>query len=216
MKYILLTLCSFLLFAIQAKSQANNYFGGNKHTQDSIRTLLENMEEPTLMNRGNYGRVASKFGKESIQAKQALRKLLVDDSLHILSVIDIYRKFGWPNASQIGWPAVNTAALQIQHADLPVQEEFLSIFKKAAEKGEFNKAVFATLEDRVLIGRGKKQLYGTQWGARRTKNGSKKVLILPIRSPKKLNKRRLEMGLEELKLQDDNYDHTAKVKDFGR
>ena len=89
--------------------------------------------------------------------------------------------------------------------------------KKAARQREFNKSHLALLQDRILTNKRKKQLYGTQYGLKLNKDGSKETLIWPIKSfPNmvKINNRREKMGLEKISLPRKEYNPQAKVKDF--
>ena len=50
----------------------------------------------------------------------------------------------------------------IQHADLKTQQKYLPIMRDAVSKGKANVGSLALLEDRVALGMGKSQIYGSQ------------------------------------------------------
>ncbi|QMU31139.1 DUF6624 domain-containing protein [Adhaeribacter radiodurans] len=218
MKYLLPLITFYLLLAPGSLlAQTANYFGGSKEVNDSVKTLFEAMEEPTFANRGNYFRTRQEFGKDSEQAKKMLKQMVLDDSLNLEKVIAVHQKYGWPLESQIGVVAVGQAFLQIQHGNFETQLKFLPVLKKAASRGEFTKSNLALIEDRVLTNKRKKQLYGTQYGVKLNKDGSKETLVWPIKSyphVKKINNRREKMGLEKLVFTKSAYNAQAKVKDF--
>ena len=62
----------------------------------------------------------------------------------------------------------------------------------AVKEGNAKPQNFALLKDRVLLGEGKKQLYGSQIGTNQTTG---EHYVLPIKDPKNVNQRRKEMGL---------------------
>ena len=62
----------------------------------------------------------------------------------------------------IGQKGSAAAWLIIQHAPLSVQEKYLEAMKTAAKRRDLSWAPVATTIDRVRIGEGKLQLYGTQ------------------------------------------------------
>ena len=64
-------------------------------------------------------------------------------------------------------------------------------FKKLADIGEADKVECAMMEDRLLMLKGKKQIYGTQATVFRE---DKKVAIWPIEDPKNVNERRQKIG----------------------
>lgn len=100
-------------------------------------------------------------------------------------------KHGWPKTSEVGKYAATSAFLIIQHSDLKTQKKYLPIIKKAAQKGEANKASLALMLDRVNLREGKPQIYGTQF----YRNSEGKWEISPLELPQYVNKRRKEVGL---------------------
>lgn len=64
-------------------------------------------------------------------------------------------------------------------------------FKRLADIGEADKVECAMMEDRILMNKGKKQIYGTQATVFRN---DKKVAIWPIEDSKNVNERRRRIG----------------------
>lgn len=74
----------------------------------------------------------------------------------------IVRQYGWPGPELVGQEGTNAALLLVQHADNALQKEMLSLVEQAYKKGELAGQSYALLLDRVLVGEGKPQVYGTQ------------------------------------------------------
>ena len=102
---------------------------------------------------------------------------------------------GWPSAALVGRDAQDAAFLVLQHAAAEVQEQYLPMAREAHRQGELPGSSLALLEDRVLMRRGKKQLYGTQM---HTKHGSQSLQVWPIEDEANVDARRKAMGLEPL------------------
>jgi hypothetical protein len=49
----------------------------------------------------------------------------------------------------------------IQHADLPMQERYLPMIRKAERDGEILSSNLAIMEDRIAMRHGEKQIYGS-------------------------------------------------------
>ena len=85
--------------------------------------------------------------------------------------------------------------LVIQHADQKTQEQYLPVMREAVAKGNAAASSLALLEDRVALGQGKKQIYGSQIGMFAETNEN---YVLPLEDPDNVDKRRSEVGLGKL------------------
>ncbi len=105
-------------------------------------------------------------------------------------------KQGWPGATRVGQDGANAAWLLVQHADhdRAFQKRCLGLLREAVQKGEATGQQLAYLTDRVLVGEGKKQVYGTQL---QTVDG--KLVPQPIGDEAHVDQRRKEAGLMPLK-----------------
>ena len=99
---------------------------------------------------------------------------------------------GWPGKSLVGKSGAHDAWLLVQHADQdrPFQKKCLELMAAMLPNGEVDKTDYAYLVDRVLVGEGKKQLYGTQ-----TKIVKGDCIPDPVEDEANLDKRRKEMGM---------------------
>jgi hypothetical protein len=116
------------------------------------------------------------------------------DSLNLIKVNDIIFRYGWPGEDIIGWAGNSTLWTVIQHSTLENQEKYLPIMREAVKNGKARPAQLALLEDRILVSKGKEQIYGSQ--ARTDSLGVYK--LYPIEDERNVNKRRFSAGLGPL------------------
>jgi hypothetical protein len=162
------------------------------HLNKPLMRELEAINVSDQKNRMMIDSVQKRFGWDSKDIKELWTKQNELDSLDMMRIKEIIKKYGYPGKSLVGDQS-STAWLVIQHADLKTQEEYLPILREATNKGELSKSSFALLVDRVRMRKGEKQLYGSQL---QMKNG--KYEIYPIEDEPNVNKRRAEMELGPL------------------
>lgn len=110
-----------------------------------------------------------------------------------LSKIDIlFEQDGRVGADKVGGQANQTLFLVIQHSDLKTQQKYLLMMREAVKIGNVNESALALLEDRVALGEGKKQIYGSRIGY---DNETNKTFVLLLEDPDNIDKRRAEVGL---------------------
>jgi hypothetical protein len=119
------------------------------------------------------------------------------DARNIARLEEIIMQHGWPGKSLVGEEGSEAAFLILQHSNLTRQVKYLPLLKKAAREGDARPADVAMLEDRVLVGRGKKQVYGTQ--VRSGPDTGGKLVLAPIEDEEHVDKRRASVGLMPLK-----------------
>ena len=116
-----------------------------------------------------------------------------DNTAYLHQVID---QIGWPSREKVGSEASHDAFLMVQHADLdkPFQKRCLSLLLPYMDRGEVQRPDAALLIDRVRIGEGKPQVYGSQW---MIQNGSF-VMQGNLQDPVHVDDRRKAMNLQPL------------------
>lgn len=139
--------------------------------------------------------VRQHFGGHSPEMKALVRQINNADSLHLIYVTHLLDKYGWPKKSEVGGRGQSTLFIVIQHSDLPHQQKYLPMFREAFKQQEFKGSSLALIEDRVAIGEGRKQIYGSQLSWDMAKNV---YTLLPIDNPAEVDKRRAAMGMEPL------------------
>lgn len=77
-------------------------------------------------------------------------------------------RHGWPRRDTVGAEADDAAWLLVQHADLdrPFQKKMLALLDQLRRDGGTAEKHYAYLYDRVAVGEGRPQRYGTQGGCR--------------------------------------------------
>ena len=129
---------------------------------------------------------------------QALLKRMRDiDLANIVRIRAIVRQYGWPGPELVGEDGTQAAFLIVQHADHAFQKEMLPLVRDAYRAGKLSGQSYALLLDRVLVGEGKPQVYGTQAKPFDHWKGKEPVLH-PIEDEANVDKRRAEVGLPPL------------------
>lgn len=121
-------------------------------------------------------------------------EMLAIDADNIARVVEVVDAYGWPTPALVGADGVNAAFLIVQHADLAIQERMLPLVEAAYEAGDLPGQSYALLLDRVLVGRGEPQVYGTQT-APVNEWADGEPQILPTVDDATLDERRAEVGL---------------------
>jgi hypothetical protein len=135
------------------------------------------------------------YGWDSPQIENQWKLINEKDSINLIKVLHILDTKGWLGPNIIGGQGNSTLFLVIQHSDLKTQKKYLPMMRVAAKKGNAKPSDLALLEDRVALGLGKKQTYGSQIG-RNPENGE--MYVLPLKDPDNVDKRRAEMQLPTL------------------
>lgn len=137
----------------------------------------------------------------------------VKDSINLIKVTKILDEKGWVGKDKIGQQANQTLFLVIQHSDLKTQQKYLPMMRSAVKNGNADAASLALLEDRVALGEGRKQIYGSQIG---TDPETKKQFVLPLEDPDNVDKRRAAVGLEQLSDYVKNWDIIWDVEAYKK
>lgn len=104
---------------------------------------------------------------------------------------EIIEEYGWPKQSEVGGWAAGTAFFIVQHSDFETQKKYLPLMTEAANNGEARWSLLALLIDRINMGDGKPQIYGSQIQA----NDEGVYEVYEIENPQYVNQRRAEVGL---------------------
>ncbi len=144
----------------------------------------------------------NKMAEEDQNMRSGHRKgvrLDVDvDKRHTAELKNIIKEYGWPTISMVGKKASFNAWLLAQHADhdAKFQESVLRLLKKIdKDTHDINRANIALLTDRLLVKKKKKQQFGTQFNF----DKSGRLILHPIKNPKRVDKLRKEYKLPSLK-----------------
>jgi hypothetical protein len=130
----------------------------------------------------------------SIDGQVWNKKQTENDSINMIKVAGILSRYGWPGEEIIGWSGSSAIWAVIQHSNLENQEKYLILMREAVKNGKARPAQLALLEDRILVGKGKEQIYGTQAGT----DSLGIYKLYPIKDERNVNKRRFSAGLGPL------------------
>lgn len=122
------------------------------------------------------------------------------DSLNQAIVFEILDKDGWP--SNLSNKANQAIWIVIDHSNLAFQRKYLYLVKEKAEECILEKADYAILNDRVLMGEGKPQIYGTQIKMNATivdDEIAMQFFLWPVENPIVLDSLRNTMRLSPIK-----------------
>ena len=141
-----------------------------------------------------YEQVSRKFGFDSKQSQMLWDTINRLDSINLSKVKSILTRSGWVGPDQVGGQASMTLFLIVQHADLATQKTYLPMMRSAVKRKTAEPSALALLEDRVALGEGRKQLYGSQIGT----DNAGKSFVRPLIDPDHVDQRRARMGLEPM------------------
>jgi hypothetical protein len=159
-----------------------------------LRIELEQMREADQAIRQEAMEIVRANGIDSPEYGALRARGRDQDARHQARLIQIVEEHGWPGRSLVGEVASGGAFLILQHGDVAMQEKYLPLVREAVAAGETHPSQLAMLEDRVLVARGKPQIYGTQL----TRGPDGKPSLWPIAEEAQVAERRARMGLEPL------------------
>jgi len=132
---------------------------------------------------------------QSDTVKAYWKKIEENDSKILTFVKKILDTRGWLGSDIIGDKGNQILYLAIQHSDIETQEKYLPMMREAVHKGNASPSNFAYLLDRIAIGQGKKQIYGSQINRDQVTG---EYYIQPLEDPDNVDIRRKEVGLGKL------------------
>lgn len=165
--------------------------------------------------RNQLNDIEEKYGHLSKEANDLWKVIKVNDSINQIKVGIILDKYGWLGADVIGGQGSTTLFLVVQHSNLAFQKSYLPMLREAVRNGKARSSNLAMLEDRVAIGEGRKQIYGTQiqWDSI-----TQLFYVSPLEDPINVDKRRAEIKLPPmavyLKQWKLNWDAEQYIKDL--
>ena len=173
--------------------------------------LLAILEEDQKYRQQLQG-VEKKYGWNSKEMKDFWVIINNADSLNLIKIKAILDKNGWVGADKVGNEASNAIFLVIQHSDLPTQQKYLPMMREAVKNKKANGSSLALLEDRVALGEGRKQIYGSQLRG----DGNGGYYLSPLEDPDNVDKRREEVGLPPIAEYIRNWNLVWNVEEFKK
>ena len=105
---------------------------------------------------------------ENVLTKDQERKEVIEqhqnqlDKENQIDVISIIEKCGFPLKEEVGKEGILAVFLVLQHSRIKLMEKYLPLLQQSAIKGDMRFQDIALMEDRILIGKGMAQKYGSQ------------------------------------------------------
>lgn len=128
----------------------------------ALRQELLALAAQDQASRQGMGVALRRYGRASREGDSVLRALDSADAPRLDRVKAIVAAHGWPGRRLVGDDGAHAAWLLVQHAPFAYQQQVLPLFLAAFRRNDARAGDVALLEDRVMVGEGKAQLYGTQ------------------------------------------------------
>jgi hypothetical protein len=189
--FIVFLICSILAFSYFSFKQA----GAPSVLNLPLAQKLGQIHQKDQEFRRNLDSIRTIQGDTSAEFLARLDLLRGIDSSNLAEVSRILDSSGFLGSEVVGTEGSDALFLVIQHSDLATQEKYLPVFRKAVEKNQMCSANLALLEDRVLVGKGQPQIYGSQIGY---DNSTGRYFLLPLRNAQAVDSLRRQVDLEPL------------------
>ena len=116
------------------------------------------------------------------------------DRNNLARLKEIVRQCGWPTKRLVGGDGVQSAFIVLQHGDHAFQKQMMPAIETAFKHNQLSNQDYAEFVDRVLVGDGKPQKYGSQ-----VRFSGGQITIEPIEDEAHVDQRRAKLGLMPLK-----------------
>jgi len=189
-----------ILFTLLGIVFFNLAFGQSGKIKEStpnkeLAAILDTIYQEDQKYRNDLDVIEKKYGLDSKEVQDVWKIIIAKDSINIIKVKKILDEYGWLGANVVGEQGNLTLFLVVQHADHKTQLKYLPVMREAVKKGNAKAKHLALLEDRVAIGEGQKQIYGSQL---EMDNKTKQLIVSRMIDPDHVDKRRAEVGLEPI------------------
>lgn len=153
-----------------------------------------------------------KFGTDSKEVRDQWKTIGRKDSVNEIKVKQILDTRGWLGPDVVGEDGNTALFLVIQHSNQATQEKYLPMMRGAVKNGKARGSSLALLEDRVALGQGKKQIYGSQIATGK----DNKYYVMPLEDPDHVDERRKSVGLPPLAKYVENWNMEWDVEAYKK
>jgi hypothetical protein len=185
-----LLLCLFLSYFSQNVSSPNVNQDNSSRQNPLLVAQLDSIYRSDQKYRKQMDSIRKKFGWNSEEMKALTKIGNKEDSLNLIKVSRILDTYGWLGPEVIGEQGNSTLFLVIQHSNQSAQEKYLPLLREAVKNKKARGSSLALMEDRVALGQGKMQMYGSQLF-----QDSTGAYVDPIEDVDHLDQRRAAIGL---------------------
>ena len=162
----------------------------------ALRGELLSLGERDQRNRDSVGAVVGRSGMGSPEAETANRVLAAADAPLQARLRAIVSARGWPGRRLVGDDAAHAAWLLLQHSNAVYQRKMLPVIQERVLRGDVRAADGALLEDRIRVGQGRKQRFGS--ALRYTTTPGAPPVLYPIEAEECVDQRRADVLLPPL------------------
>lgn len=138
--------------------------------------------------------ISNKSHVDTVKIMELGKKMRITDSINQLKICAMLDTAGWPDTKLIGDGGSNTIWAVIQHADLATQEKYFPLMKRAVAAGKLNIKYLCYTADRILMFKGLKQIYGTQF----SQDIGGEPVLLPLKDPYNIDSLRAAVNMQPL------------------
>ncbi len=205
------------LNSLHADERWNEVIGivksNRENLDEQLVAILDTIYQKDQGYRLKADEIKEKYGWESEEMKAYVKIIQEQDSINVFKVTNILDERGWLGPDIIGNEGNLTLFLVIQHSYPETQEKYLPVMREAVKKGNAHAAHLALLEDRVALGKGEKQIYGSQIGQDQETG---EYYVAPLIDPDNVDKRREEVGLGLIQDYLNNWGMTWDVEEYKK
>ena len=159
----------------------------------NYNSILEKVYEDDQASRQWTHNMSSLSAEEIIRFNKEMQS---SDSMYQNIVFRMLDKVGWPGG--LSEKANKAIWIVIDHSDIKNQQKYLPLVISQSGKGVISKADCAVLQDRILMGIGKPQIYGTQIKMSATIIGNERSFVYnlwPVENAGRIDSIRNSVGL---------------------
>lgn len=167
----------------------------NQPTNVDLKYVIEDLEIKDQTLRQLLKDAEEKLGDNTASFNYFKSLIIKQDSISAIKIKSILDENGWPNKSIVGSKANKAFGLIMRHAPIELQERSLPLLQSSVESGQSAGTDLAYLTDRVLLRKGKPQIYGTQVVE---DENTGKMKVYEVEDPTNVNVRRKAIGLENI------------------
>ncbi|MGC3945763.1 MAG: hypothetical protein QM762_14780 [Chryseolinea sp.] len=162
------------------------------HYDKPLQAELEALYDADQMPRRELGYFKSIVPEQKVKTDSLKQVIRRTDSLNVIKVSKIVDKHGWVGSDLVGDKASFAIYVVMQRADTKTQVKYHPLLKEAVDRKTIPAMYLAFLDDRIAVGEGRGQIYGSLLGYNEQ---TKKYYAYPVKDPEDVDKRRESVGL---------------------
>ena len=186
----------FVITLLVVNTAIGQTTANNPTYNKSLAQTLENILESDQKHRQDTPSILAKHGRDSDEFKKHVEETRKTDAENLSKVKKILDTYGWLGPKEVGSKGNTVLFLVIQHAsEITTREKYLPMLRKAVKEKKAHPAHLAMLEDRIAVGRGRLQIYGSQLELDKETNT---YFVSPLKDPENVDKIRTAIGLQPM------------------